>query len=107
MPNYRYWASTLTGGAEGSLDSIDGDDVNDGDTASVPVSDDKIYEYYLDADSALAENSPNVISPDSNAGDKRWILIPPYVQGVMIFTLIDWMLNTVLSPTITSTVTWS
>jgi len=107
MPNYRYWASTLTGGAEGSLDSIDGDDVNDGDTASVPVSDDRIYEYYLDADSGASENSPNIIAPDSNAGDKRWILIPPYL-GMVVWTVLSWSTTIVLSPTMVSTtVTWS
>jgi hypothetical protein len=30
--------------------------------------------YVLDADSAAAESSPNVIAPDANAGDKRWVL---------------------------------
>jgi hypothetical protein len=33
-----------------------------------------LYIYLLDVDSAAAEASPNVIAPDTNAGDKRWIL---------------------------------
>lgn len=107
MAKYKYWASTLIGGAEGSLDSIDGTDLNDLDTAQVDVADDKVYHFWLDEDSALGENSPYVVAPDSNAGNKRWILIPPYLGGVMIFTLVDWVTNTVLSPTMFSTVTWS
>ncbi len=35
--------------------------------------------YSLDDDSAAAEDSPNVISPDSNAGTKRWLL-----QGITV-----------------------
>jgi hypothetical protein len=34
----------------------------------------RLYIYTLDEDSAAAESSPDVISPDSNAGDKRWVL---------------------------------
>lgn len=65
-------ASSLTGGGEGALDAIDGSNVSDGDRAIVIA--DKAYFYVLDADSAAAESSPDVIQPDSNAGDKRWIL---------------------------------
>ena len=71
---YSYWATSLIGGAEGSLDSIDGTDLNDQDMAIVAVMADKFYLYSLDADSAAAESSPDVIAPDSNAGLKRWIL---------------------------------
>jgi hypothetical protein len=34
-----------------------------------------IYDYILDEDSAAAENSPLVIAPDTNPGDKRWLLL--------------------------------
>lgn len=63
----------LTGGGDGALDAIDGADLIDGEAAFV-VSNGLQYIYYLDADSGAAEDSPNVIAPDSNAGDKRWIL---------------------------------
>jgi len=37
-----------------------------------------IYFYVLDVDSAVVESSPDVISPDANAGDKRWVLVTPF-----------------------------
>lgn len=69
-----YGATALTGGASGSLDGIDGADLATGDAAYVVTSSD-YYVYYLNATSAAAESSPDIISPDDNAGDKRWILI--------------------------------
>ena len=63
----------LIGGASNALDSIDGTLLNDLDFAFVLASN-IFYIYTLDADSAAAESSPNVIKPDDNAGDKRWIL---------------------------------
>jgi hypothetical protein len=63
----------LIGGTSGALDSIDGDSLNDGDGAWVLTSD-GAYRYRLNATSGAVESSPDVISPDSNAGDKRWEL---------------------------------
>ena len=77
---YSSWATSLIGGAEGSLDSIDGTDLNDQDMAIVAVMGDKFYLYSLDADSAAAESSPDVIAPDANGGDKRWILHGVYTN---------------------------
>ena len=62
----------LTGGAAGALDAIDDSVLTDKDMA---IGDDGaaqgfLYEY--DDDSVLAEDSPNVIAPDSGTG--RWIL---------------------------------
>lgn len=76
MANKIYGFIALTGGGTGALDraEIDGDDLVDKDIA-IGVVTDTLYAYILDADSAAAESSPNVISPDTNAGDKRWILI--------------------------------
>lgn len=69
-----YWSKTaLTGGAAGALDSIDGTGLQDGEVAHVWVSG-VLYVYLLDVDSAAGESSPTIISPDANAGDKRWIL---------------------------------
>jgi len=74
MTNYVYAATALTGGANGSLDAIDGTALADGDSAVVLVPGQAVYHYSLDADSAATESSPDVISPDANAGDKRWVL---------------------------------
>lgn len=72
MANF-YGAIALTGGGTGALDKLDGDILADGDAALV-VTAAGFYIYFLDADSGLAENLPYEISPDSNAGTKRWIL---------------------------------
>ena len=76
MANKIYGFIALTGGGTGALDraEIDGDDLVDKDIA-IGVVTDTMYAYILDADSAAAESSPDVIAPDTNAGDKRWLLI--------------------------------
>jgi len=77
-----FWpAIALTGGASGALDNIDGALLSDGDVAIV-VTGSQAYTYHLDATSAGAESSPNIITPDVNAGDKRWLL-----QGAMAGSL--------------------
>lgn len=68
-----YKKTALTGGLAGALDSVDGSGLLDGDMAFVNVSGVE-YIFILDDDSAAAESSPSVISPDANAGDKRWVL---------------------------------
>lgn len=76
MASKGYGAIALTGGGTGALDTIDGSILNDGDVAKVTDAvNNKKYEYTLVADSAAAESSPDVISPDSNAGNKRWVLV--------------------------------
>jgi hypothetical protein len=74
-----YKKTALTGGAAGALDSIDGAGLLDGDFAFVTLATIS-YIYILDDDSAAAESSPDVISPDANAGDKRWILLVPKIN---------------------------
>jgi hypothetical protein len=69
----NYGAISLTGGGTGALDAIDGDNLNDLDAAFVNIFG-TTYTYTLDDDSGAAESSPDVISPDTNAGTKRWIL---------------------------------
>ena len=69
-----YYGTSLTGGATGSLDSLDGQNLADGDRAIVTTTT-EVHFYYLDDDSGTGESSPDVVAPDSNAGDKRWILI--------------------------------
>ena len=72
---YWYNATSLTGGATSSLDNINGQNLINNDKAIVVTASGQTYIYNLDSDSALSESSPSVISPDSNAGDKRWILM--------------------------------
>ena len=74
MANNIYLSkTTLTGGGATALDSIDGAGLTDGDIAHVYAAGGK-YEYKLNATSGATESSPEVISPDANAGTKRWIL---------------------------------
>lgn len=80
MTNF-YGATSLIGGGFGALDSIDGAVLADLDGAVV-ISDNKFYPMRLDADNAGAESSPLVISPDSNAGDKRWVLNEIVCAGI-------------------------
>ena len=69
--------SSLTGGTDDSyLDYFDGNDLSDGQFAFGIVNGIQ-YTYVLDASSGASENSPYVISPDTNAGTKRWILQVP------------------------------
>lgn len=81
MANRIYCATGLTGGTTGTLDSIRGGDLINNDMAIV-INSPNVYFYVLDADSAAAESSPTVISPDTNAGDKRWILQSLYVEDI-------------------------
>ena len=73
MANKFYGRTSLTGGGTGALDAIDGTNLADLDAAFVNILG-EVFVYSLDADSAVAESSPNVIAPDANGGDKRWIL---------------------------------
>lgn len=68
-----YRCSALTGGGAGALDAIDGANLVDGDFAIV-VSAGVYSVYELIATSGQAESSPDIIAPDVNAGDKRWLL---------------------------------
>ena len=72
-----YNATSWIGGTTSSLDSINGQNLVDGDKAIVILSSGQSFIYNLDADSSLAEDSTTyaVVSPDSNAGTKRWIQV--------------------------------
>ena len=72
--------AALTGGASNALDGIDGDDFSAGAHAKVTTAT-LTYFYAADA-SGDAESSPTVISPDTNAGSKRWKL-----TGIVALTL--------------------
>ena len=70
-----YNATSHVGGTANTADSINGQNLADGDKLIVSTTT-NTYFYTLDVDSAAAEEATSytVISPDSNAGDKRWIL---------------------------------
>lgn len=76
MAKTIYIKTGLTGGDGSDLDGIDGASLVDGDVCFVltPPTGNLAYIYVLDDDSGAGESSPDVISPDSNAGNKRWIL---------------------------------
>ena len=64
----------LIGGGAGALDAIDGAALVDKEIAIVVMPLGYTYVYTLDADSGAAESSPDIIAPDANPGNKRWIL---------------------------------
>ena len=69
-----YGATARTGGASGSLDSIDGTNLANGDGAYV-IESANFFIYYLDATSGAGESDPDIIAPDANGGNKRWLLV--------------------------------
>lgn len=78
-----YHLSNLTGGADSTyLDYMDGDSLSDKDRAFV-INSGYVYVYELDEDSAAVASFPNIISPATNPGDKRWILQQPYLISGM------------------------
>ncbi len=84
MANVVYLSKTLlTGGAAPALDSIDGTGLVDGDFAHVTVAG-VLYVYKLNATLGGAESIPTIIAPDTNPGNKRWVL-----QGVNANGLVD------------------
>ncbi len=78
-----YGAIGLTGGADGSLDDIDGATLVNGDRAIV-ITATHNYVYVLDATSGAGEASPGIIEPDANSGAKRWILVAMSDQDVSV-----------------------
>lgn len=106
MAVYAVGATSLVGGAAGALDAIlvsaVGDDpgIEDGYIAIVCVPGDGIYYYIADADSGLAEDSPDVIKPDwlsagvAYTGTLRWILtkVKPLLaeDGTVTGDIIRW-----------------
>ncbi len=78
-----YGGIDLIGGGLGAIDKINGSVLNDKDMFFT-IKDGIIYLHWLDVDSGAAEDSPFVISPDLNAGNKRWLLVGVYVESVMI-----------------------
>ena len=109
-----YVKCALTGGTEDALDSIPGSTLIGTDCALVLVPSTGIgYIYLCDISSGAAESSPDIIAPDTNAGDKRWILQNAYVEiaaggGGLTGVLLDAnkiMIANVTSGAITSIIT--
>ena len=74
MPQTAYAGYTQpTGGTSAALDSVDGAGLKENYIAFVYYQE-RLLLYRLDEDSGAAENSPLVVEPDTNAGNKRWIL---------------------------------
>lgn len=82
MPINFYPRLSLTGGVAGSLDNLDGTDLQDLDISMVGELGVDAKFYVLDADSGVAESSPNIIAPDLNPGTKRWILLGANVKSL-------------------------
>lgn len=82
-----YGAIALTGGGTGALDAIDGAGLLDKDIAIANIQGDGVYFYILDDDAAGSESSPGKITPDANAGNKRWILHEYFPQNIADTTL--------------------
>ena len=77
MSRTMYTRTLRTGGTSDALDGIDGDDLSEGDIATVYLTDGGIeykYNYRMDATSGASESDPDIIAPDDNPGSKRWIL---------------------------------
>ena len=81
--NTAYYKQLITGGSGTALDGINGTSLKNLDPAFVTVSN-VLYVYQLDSTSGAAESSPDVIAPDTNAGDKRWILQNSYTADSSI-----------------------
>lgn len=68
-----YAFDSISGGTDDSyLDYHDGNDLLGGEMAFGIVS--GFLAYRLSSDSGASESAPDVIAPDTNPGDKRWLL---------------------------------
>ena len=84
-----FGAIRTTGGAAGALDDIIHTNISDGNMAVVVDSVTNIvYHYTYDSSSAAGESNPDVINPDSNSGNGRWLLtksqsFSSFIRGVV------------------------
>lgn len=89
-----WWAIDLEGGSAGFLDAIDGDNLTGGDSGFVFRDNSGTYEFYpyrLEnyVSDPPAEASPDTITPDANAGNKRWKLAKIFGSGAEIRGQLD------------------
>jgi len=77
----HYTFGTATGGTDNALDSVDGANLSGGETATIYYNFGTVnyvsWDYVMDADSAQTESGLDFVAPDSNAGDKRWVITKP------------------------------
>ena len=73
---FDYTKTDLIGGASTALDSIDGENLEQGNRALVVkgTNPGQVYIYVLDETAGGTENYPDIVVPDTNAGTKRWVL---------------------------------
>ena len=77
-----YAGIDLIGGGVGAIDKINGNVLNDKDIF-LTTKNGILYPHWLDDDSGAAEDSPRIISPDLNAGTKRWLLAGLFVGSII------------------------
>jgi hypothetical protein len=90
----KYWATSITGGSSGSLDSIDPTDT-DGSSTVLAVGDicevvenDMISQYTAKSNAGIMESIPDLIIPDTNPGNWYWELIERIPQNEAMITAI-------------------
>jgi len=72
------------GGGTGAVDKLKGAPLQDKEAILAFIGT-EFRPYHLDDDSGAAENDPLVISPDEDAGDKRWILSSGVFAGLTLY----------------------
>jgi len=86
-------AIKTTGGTAGALDDIIHTNISDGDAATVvDAVNNVVYHYTYDTSNASVESDPDIINPDSNAGEAenyRWVLTKSQTFSSFIRGVID------------------
>jgi len=78
-----FGATKLIGGTAGALDDLLHTELTDGDGALVlDAVNNKAYKYTYESSNSTAESSPDIIKPDSNTGDGRWVLLDVYGDDI-------------------------
>lgn len=80
----HYCGIDFIGGGIGAVDKIDGSVLQDKD-AFLVVTSSVFAPLSLDADSGAGESSPQIIAPNTNPGDKRWILTGGVFAGLTLY----------------------
>jgi len=94
MSNF-FGATKLVGGTAGALDDILHTVLTDGDGALViDAVNNKAYKFTYEGSNSTAESSPDIINPDSNSGDGRWVLVKEqtyddFLRDAMTATSLD------------------
>lgn len=83
MPDPSIYAGIdLIGGGTGAVDKINGSVLID-KNMFLTTKNGILYPHWLDDDSGDAEDSPHIISPDLDAGTKRWLLSGIHVADII------------------------